>query len=188
MQQKLLGIAGVLAAAALVLALAGCPTVGSVVSDAIADSVSSSASSAASDTASKTVATADFKSGELLAATEEGSPLLENHYKAAKVLKPASEQTKNQAEVLIVGTGEKLWTEFLIPSHKAKEEEIQLGMNLLYHEWAGYENIDPEDYRKGRWYIGTVSNTDEMFKGLIEVNGDRMYLRWLRVADQPLEE
>ena len=132
------------------------------------------------------MAVADFKDGEVLAAVSESTPLMENHYMASKVLKPASEATKGQAEILVVGNGEKLWSSFVIPSHKAGEAEIQLGMSLFYHNWAHSEDINPEDYRKMKWFIGTVSNTDEMFKGLVEVNGDRLYLKWLRIPDQPL--
>lgn len=187
MRQSILRIGCIVGAVALALTLAGCLSVGGVVSDAISSGVSSGVSSEASGEASKTVAVADFKDGEVLAATQEDAPLLENYYKVSKVLKPASTGTKNQAQVLVVGNGEKIWSAFVLPSHKAAKEEITLGMSVFYHHYAGSENVSPEDYRQQNWYIGTVTNTDEMFKGFVEVDGDRKNLKWLRIPNQPLD-
>lgn len=167
-------------AVGVLLGLIGCGTVSDLVGQEIASSVSSGVPA-------KTVAVADFKDGEVLCATDEGDPLLDNTYYAAKILTPASAATKNQAEALLVSDGKKLWTEFVIPSHKAAKEELQLGKLVLYHVWASSENISPEDYRLHGWYIGRITNTDELFKNLVEVGGDRKYIKWIRIPDQPLE-
>jgi hypothetical protein len=127
-----------------------------------------------------------FLKGEVLCATHESRGLLDNTYYVAKVVTPASAATKNQAEVILVSNGKKMWTRYVIPSHAASKEEIKLGMILFKHVWAGSEDISAESYRKQDWRLGRVSSTDELFKGVVEVQGDKSRVKWLRIPDQAL--
>ena len=129
----------------------------------------------------------DFKKGEVLCSYKEGKSLADNIYYTAKILTPASAATKNQAEVLFVGTGKKAWSEFVVPSHKASEKELKLGMLVLFHIGAIRDNISADNYRKQYWKFGRISSTDELFKGKLEVNGKSMFVKWLRISDQPVE-
>jgi hypothetical protein len=128
-----------------------------------------------------------FKEGEVLCAIYENRDLLENTYYVAKVVTPASPQTRNQAEVIFVHNGKQMWTKFVIPSHKATKEEIKLGTIVLSHVWASGEDISAESYRKQYWQFGRVSSTDELFKGVVEVKGKKSNVKWLRIPDQPIE-
>jgi hypothetical protein len=128
-----------------------------------------------------------FLKGEVLCATHESRGLLDNTYYVAKVVTPASAATKNQAEVILVSNGEKMWTKYLIPSHKASKEEIKLGKIVFRHTWASGEDISADSYRKQNWSLGRVSSTDELFKGVVEVQGDKSHVKWLRIPDQPIE-
>ena len=134
-----------------------------------------------------TVGGIDFKKGEVLSSYREGKSLADNTYYTAKILTPASAATKNQAEVLFVGSGKKAWSEFVVPSHKASEKELKLGMLVLFHVWATGDKISADDYRKEYWKFGRISSTDELFKGKVEVNGKSMFVKWLRISDQPVE-
>ncbi len=129
----------------------------------------------------------NFKKDEVLCAYYEGKFLADNTYYAAKILTPASEATKKQAEVIFSGSGKKAWSQFVIPSHKADENELQLGMLVLFHVWATRDNIDTDGYRKQYWSFGRISSTDELFKGKVEVNGNSVFVKWLRISDQPVE-
>lgn len=129
----------------------------------------------------------DYKKGEVLCSYYEGRSLVDNTYYTAKVLTPASDATKNQAEVIFVGSGKKAWSQFVIPSHKANDKELQLGMLVLFHVWANRDNIDDDAYRKQYWSFGRISSIDELFKGKVEVNGKSMFVKWLRISDQPVE-
>jgi hypothetical protein len=128
-----------------------------------------------------------FKKGEVLCATQESRGLLDNTYYVAKVVTPASAATKNQAEVILVYNGKQMWTSYVIPSHKASKEEIKLGMIVFRHIWASGEDISAESYRKQDWRLGRVSSTDELFKGVIEVRGQKSHVKWLRIPDRPIE-
>jgi len=128
-----------------------------------------------------------FKEGEVLCAYYEGRGLLDNTYNVAKVVTPASPQTKNQAEVIFIRDGKKKWTKYVIPSHKATKEEMKLGAIVLRHVWASSEDISAESYRKQYWQLGRVSSTDELFKGVVEVKGKKCNVKWLRIPDKPIE-
>jgi hypothetical protein len=128
-----------------------------------------------------------FKEGEVLCAIQEGRDLMNNTYYVAKVVTPASPQTRNQAEVIFVHNGKQMWTKYVIPSHKATKEEIKLGTIVLRHTWASGEDISAESYRKQYWRLGRVSSTDELFKGVVEVQGSKSRIKWLRIPDQPIE-
>jgi len=127
-----------------------------------------------------------FLQGEVLCATHESRGLLDNTYYVAKVVTPASSGTKNQAEVILVHNGEKMWTKYVIPSHAASKDEIKLGIILFRHTWANSEDVSADSYRKQNWRLGRVSSTDELFKGVVEVQGDKSHVKWLRISDQTL--
>lgn len=128
-----------------------------------------------------------FKKGEVLCASNESRGLLDNSYYVAKVVTPATAGTKNQAEVIFVQDGKKMWTKYVIPSHKASKEEVKLDGIVFRHTWASGEDISAESYRKQYWALGRVSSTDELFKGVVEVQGKKSHVKWLRIPDQPVE-
>lgn len=172
-----------LIALALLFIFSGCETVDSVLKGA--DVVGDIADKAPAK--GTPVTGLDFKKGEVLCSSREGRSLVDNTYYTAKIMTPASSATKNQAEVLFVGSGEKAWSEFVIPSHKASEKALKLGMLVLYHTWAHGDKISADDYRKQYWQFGRISSTDELFKGKVEVNGKSKFVKWLRIPDQPVE-
>jgi len=128
-----------------------------------------------------------FLKDEVLCATHESRGLLDNTYYVAKVVTPATVGTKNQAEVILVHNGKQMWTKYVIPSHTASKEEIKLGMIVFRHTWASSDDISADSYRKQYWALGRVSSTDELFKGVVEVQGDKSLVKWLRIPDQPIE-
>ncbi|MEW5817317.1 MAG: hypothetical protein AB1798_18215 [Spirochaetota bacterium] len=131
---------------------------------------------------------ADLKSGEVLCAYGQADSVFDPWYGVATVLTKASEATKNQAEVLFVASGDKSWTEYVIPSHKAKKDELVVGAVVFYLSGYGKnEKVSADSYRKSDWGLGRVTSTDEMFKNLVEVNGDKYYWQWIRLPDQPVE-
>ena len=69
----------------------------------------------------------------------------------------------------------------------SKKEEIKLGGIVFRHTWASGEDISAENYRKKYWGLGRVSSTDEIFKGVVEVQGRKSHIKWLRIPDQPVE-
>jgi hypothetical protein len=163
---------------ALVLALASCGT-----------TVSSLVGQATSGAVSKAVEgeTAEFKADEVLCGN--GDSMMDTNFYLAKVLTPASAQTKNQAEVIYVRDGKKEWVVNVLPSHKARKDEMQVGAVVLYPGgWAEYDSMGAEEYRKARWELGRITSTDEMFKNVVEVKGAKFYLQLLRMPNQPIKE
>ena len=127
----------------------------------------------------------DFRKDEILCGSGEGGAFSTGYY-AAKVLKAASADTKNQAQVLYVSNGNKEWVSFVIPSHKAKKEELVVGAAAFYPVgWEEYDDISLEDYRQGQWGLGHITSLDDMFKNLVEIDGAKYNWKFVRAPDTP---
>ena len=127
----------------------------------------------------------DFRKDEVLCGASEESPL-EAEYAVAKVLKAASAETKDQHQVLYVRDGAKAWVDFVVPSHKAKKTEMKVEALVFYPQgWAEYEEMSADDYRKATWGLGLITDTGELFKDLVEIEGSKYYWKLLRVPDYP---
>jgi hypothetical protein len=130
----------------------------------------------------------DFRGDEVLCAFTDGPTYLLNGYAAAALLTPPGVETRGQAEIMFAN-GFKMWTRFVLPSHKAQKEELHLGQDILYIYGASHLDVITEDiYRFGQWYPGRITGLDELFKGVVEVNGYKLFLKWLRVSDRPMAE
>jgi hypothetical protein len=126
----------------------------------------------------------DFKKDEVLCATGENPASLT--YYLAKVLKPASDQTKNQAQVLYVMSGSKEWADFVIPSHPVKKEELKDGVAVFFPSgWAEYDTLNSNDYRSADWKVGHVTSLDEMFKNFVEIDGAKYTWKLVRIPNDP---
>lgn len=126
---------------------------------------------------------ADFKADEVLAAHNyTGDDPTDASFYVGRVLTPASDKTKNQAEVLWVEDGSKGWTGFVIPSRKAEKADFQIGTMVFYLSgWEDHDKIDQESYRKSQWRLGRVTNNDELFKNRVEVDGGKFHPTFIRV-------
>jgi hypothetical protein len=130
----------------------------------------------------------DFKSDEVLVTERQGDPVHHDYY-LAKVLTPASPATKNQAEVIYVHNGTKVWVNAIVPSHKAAKAEIAVGKALFFLGGGYGDNKDVSDdtYRKVWWGIARVTSIDEMFKDVVEFGGEKVLVQNIRVPDKPIQ-
>lgn len=132
-------------------------------------------------------ATMDFKKDEVLCLYGDDDPV-NGQYHLARVLTPASPATKNQAEVVYVEDGKKAWSARVLSSRKAEKMDFEIGSTVLYPSgWSGYEKMDQDQYRFTTWNIGRVTNNDELFKGMVEVGGQKYGVKILRVATVAIE-
>ena len=169
-------------ALAVLFIMTGCETI----SDVVGEPATKAVSKAKISKPEKVVGGIDFKKDEALCAQYD-RPLEDNTFAAAKILTPPSADTKNQAEVLYVGSGEKEWTVAVIPSHKADKDELTLGRLVFYNDYYNHEDVTDDKYRKHDWYLGRISSTDELFKNVVEVKGKKMLVQWIRIPDEPIE-
>lgn len=183
--RKIKAIGSFLVLSAALIALSSCGSM----ADAIVGGITGGGGVAGGGTAVAEKEMADLKSDEILAGGEGGQNMMDVRYYVGKVMTAASAQTKNQAEVLFVNDGSKNWVEYTIPSHKASKDELQVGMIVLFPTgWSGYKEMDADNYRKNGWDLGRITSTDEMFKDLVEVAGDKYGWKIVRVPDIPIKE
>jgi len=129
----------------------------------------------------------DFRQGEVLSSNSEGSSMTDPEYKVAAVLTAPSAATKNQAEVLFA-SGDKKWVTYTVPSHKASENELKLADYVLFMPYySDDETVSQESYRSSGWRFGRITSLDELFKGMVEIEGEPNYVKWIRVPDVPVE-
>ena len=178
---KILRLAFVVLAAALVLA--SCSSLAGAVLRGSTESLGDDGSSAA--TAAPAVV--DFQSGEVLCSTD--TQMMDGAYVLAKVLKPASPATKNQAEVVIINDGSKSWVNFVVNSRKATKADFAVGTPVFYLAgWQSWdEGITSDDYRKSGWYLANITSIEELFKNRVEVGGTSYNIQYLRVPTDPIK-
>ncbi len=92
----------------------------------------------------------------------------ESNYGIGKILTPASEKTKGEAEVLqLYDVNKKVWVPgswVITQSRPAVAEELKPGMLVLCGklDQSGRRNYDT-------WFLGLVKNTDTLYKGEVQL-------------------
>jgi hypothetical protein len=153
----------------------------------IASQINSNTSGASDSVVSNAVSgPVDFKSGEVLCSHGDGS-MTEVNYYAARVLTKPSAATKNQAKVVFLD-GTTQWINYIITSHKATKAEFAVGKWAFRSDVAGWDNVDQDHYRKARYYLGRITSTDELFKNVVEIDGHKCFVNWVRIPNIAIEE
>ena len=143
--------------------------------------------SVGSTVASSSAGPVEFKSDEVLCQYGDRD-VFDGVFYTARVLTPASAATKNQAEVLFVSDGKKAWTPHVIPSRKAEKADYAIGKVVFFLAgWEDHDEIGADSYRKDQWRLGRVTNTDELFKNRLEIDGEKHNPKYVRVPTIAVE-
>jgi hypothetical protein len=168
------------------LVLASCAGLAQGAVSGALGSITGGASSSVASASASTVAV-DFQNGEVLS-SPDARKMMEAGYYVSKVLTPASAATKNQAEVVFIGDGKKSWVNYVVNSRKATKADYTVGATVFYlGGWANHDKISADTYRKSGWALGTITSTEELFKNLVEIDGDSYYVDYLRVPTDPIK-
>lgn len=107
-------------------------------------------------------------------------------YHVAKVVKPASAETKGQAEVIDMMYDEKVWAE-VIETHPASNDELVVGA-VVFHQGSGFEDPDKGTLISTAWEAYYVTDTSDLFKGRILIGGDLdVSTKHLRIPDGEID-
>jgi hypothetical protein len=177
---KILRAIVIVLAAALVLASCSSMAQGAVTG---AIGALGSGGGGAAVTAGASSASVDFQSGEVLCSTATTKMIGEGFW-VARVLTPASPATKNQAEVVWVHNGVKEWVNFVVNSRKATKADMVVGANVFVCE--DWDKIDSDAYRKRGWDLRTITSTDSLYKGRVEVSGGSYVVDYIRIPTDPV--
>ncbi len=109
----------------------------------------------------------------------------------AKMLTPATKETKGEAEFFIVAggeKGEKKWTKHYALTRPATKEDVKLGA-VLYHFDGGYDDreiyITPKDREtllEHTWFVGSITDTSTLYKGFVSLSGYKCTPVGFRIA------
>ncbi len=148
----------------------------SSLSGKISDSSSGTATGAIKDEV-------DFRDKEVLCSVSKDASKKEAYYLPALILTEPSSATANQAEVMFAN-GKKDWTHIVLPSRKAQDDDLKIGGSVLFMFYqSDDEDMTEEKYRTNEWQFGNVTSTTELFKGVVEVDGRSVLVKWVRIAE-----
>ena len=102
-------------------------------------------------------------------------------YKVATLIKPATDESKGEAEVILASTNEKVWTKVLT-SHPAAESELAVGEVVLYQD-SGFDDPAKDVLIGTNWIAKYITNTSELYKGRIQVGDISVPIKTLRIPD-----
>jgi hypothetical protein len=137
---------------------------------------------AAAGGSASSLGSVDFRKDEVLCSVSGNEAQEKARYLPAVILTAPTAATGNQAEVMYPD-GKKDWTYIVLPSRKANDADLLIGESVLYmYHQSDDEDMTQEKYRNNSWIFGTVTSTDEMFKGVVEVDGRPMLVKWVRIA------
>lgn len=176
---------------AIFIVITGCESMEGVFEGAAkglaTDSVSNSSTTSSSTTETDS-GLLDIKDGEILVAYE-GSTWEKSNYLVATTLTEASDVTKNEGEFLFVFRGSSRWTPWFYETYIPPQEELEIGQKV-FCSGAGLAHFGPmdrESYRSSWWNIGRITELDELYKGVVKIDGDAYKLEAIRLPVEPFE-
>ena len=94
----------------------------------------------------------------------------------AKMMAPATKETKNEARFMMVASGEELWTKFYFKSRKLAESEIKVGLEVIILEAGDDEGVyrapeNKDEARSNNWFMAKITDVSDKYKGYITVSG-----------------
>ncbi|MBL8967308.1 MAG: hypothetical protein JNG85_09875 [Spirochaetaceae bacterium] len=173
------------------LALASCSTLAqgavSGALGAVTGGLGGGASSGGMTATGSAAVVVDFQSGEILSSSDARS-MMDSSFYVSKVLTPASAATKNQAEVVFISDGSKMWVNHVVGSRKATKADFSIGATVFFLAgWANHDKISSDSYRKDRWDLGNITSVEYLYKNQVEIGGDLYYIDYIRVPTDPIK-
>lgn len=114
------------------------------------------------------------------------------HVYIARMVTPASAQTKDEGEFFILNSdkkGEKVWTKYFAKTRPATKADLQLGTLAYALDGNSPGGIysgpnKREDNISHAWFVGTINDDSELYKGYVMLSGYKVRPEALRVAAQ----
>lgn len=93
----------------------------------------------------------------------------------AKLITPASANTKKEAEFLMVYSGEKKWLKNYWQTRVANKDELKLGTVVICFNYCEDDIYiapkEKQDARSTNWFMAKITDTSDMYKGYVTVSG-----------------
>ena len=96
----------------------------------------------------------------------------------AKMLQPASDATKGEAQFMDSHKGTEFWTKNFWKTRPATQEDLKLGTTVIY--WGRYAKdrvyYSPRNEKEARnvaWKLSKITDTSDLFKGEVTVVGNK---------------
>lgn len=162
----------VLAVAALSVLLAACSIPGIVIKAPDVNVTPNETSTTSTGNADAQFVQADdyFVTDELLGDREW------IYVELAKMITPATPETKNQAQFLMIQGGSTAWKKYWMKTRIATNADITLGKQVIIFEGNAqndiyYPSTSNQSTRTENWFLARIVDTSETFRGYVMVGG-----------------
>ncbi|HRY83993.1 MAG TPA: hypothetical protein P5533_05100 [Candidatus Cloacimonadota bacterium] len=108
----------------------------------------------------------------------------------AKMITPATPETKNQAQFLMIQGGSTAWKKYWMRTRIATNADITLGKQVIIYEGNSQNDIylpptSNQSTRTENWFLARIVDSSETFRGYVMVGGGyKVALNNLRVVVQ----
>lgn len=94
----------------------------------------------------------------------------------AKMITPATKETKNEAQFMMIPSGDEIWTKFYYKTRKIAEAEIKVGLEVIILEAGDDEGVyrapeNKDEARSNAWFMAKITDLSDRYKGYITVSG-----------------
>jgi len=108
--------------------------------------------------------------------------------KIAKLVTPATKESKNEAMFMTVHEGNEVWTKIYWKTRMATKADIKIGKVVIAFDGNSDDDVyqAPEDKDQARnrgWFMGKITDVSDLYKGYITMAGGyKVSLNALRIA------
>ncbi|HNX38553.1 MAG TPA: hypothetical protein PL124_07600 [Candidatus Cloacimonadota bacterium] len=106
----------------------------------------------------------------------------------AKMITPATAETKNQAQFFIINGGQTKWMKYWVKTRIATSADFALGKEVIIFEGSTQNDVyqvpqTNQEARTNSWFQARIVDTSETFRGYVMVSGGyKVALNNMRVA------
>lgn len=106
----------------------------------------------------------------------------------AKMVTPATKETKNEAKLMRVKDSKEIWTKIYWKTRMATKSDIKIGAIVICFDGSNDDGVnqppkEKDEARQWNWFMGKITDTSDLHKGFVTIaGGSKVSLNALRVV------
>ncbi|MBI3583369.1 MAG: flagellar assembly protein T N-terminal domain-containing protein [Nitrospinae bacterium] len=104
----------------------------------------------------------------------------------SKIKQPPTDKSKGEGQFFRLHDSKDIWTKYFWKTRLAEEADLQVGTLVICFEDNGHDDVyqapeDKKSARTGRWFMGRVTDTSDLYKGAVQVDTYKCSPQALRI-------
>ena len=106
----------------------------------------------------------------------------------AKMVTPATKDTKNEAKFMVVKSSDEMWTKVYWKTRIATKADIKIGAVIIGFDGTNDDGVnqppqDKDQARQWNWFMTKITDTSDLHKGYVTTaGGTKLSLNAIRIA------